>query len=89
MLPLSVLEKVVDGVADCAKAFVNGHNDVELEKAKTQHDAVIGGLILGGIALVGFITNNLMDKCDEVSAGANKNGVHFRARKHDRLPKRD
>ena len=89
MLPLSVLEKVVDGVADCAKNFVNGQNDVKLEQAKMQHDAVIGGLVLCGIGLVGVIANNLMDKCDEVSAGANKNGVHFRARKHDRLPKRD
>ena len=52
MLSLSVLEKVVDGVADCAKDFVNGRNDVKLEQAKMQHDAVICGLILCGIGLV-------------------------------------
>ena len=89
MLPLSVLEKIVDGVADCAKNFVNGRNDVELERAKMQHDAVVGGLIVGGIALVSLIANNLLDKCDEVSAGVNKDGAHFRAKKHAPLPKHD
>ncbi|MBR4642119.1 MAG: hypothetical protein IKO74_05275 [Selenomonadaceae bacterium] len=82
MLPLTVMEKVVDGVADCAKIFIGGRNDVKLENAKMQHDALIGGIILGGIALVGVIANNLMDKCDEISVGANKkDGVHFRAKK--------
>ena len=89
MLPLSVLEKIVDGVADCAKNFVNGRNDVELEQAKMQHDAVIGGLVLCEIGLVGVIANNLLDKCDEVSVGVNKDGAHFRAKKHVPLPKRD
>lgn len=83
MLPLSVMEKVVDGVAECAKDFIGGQNKVKLERAEMQHDAVIGGLILGGIALVGFIANNLIDKCDEVSVGVNKNGGHLRVKKHN------
>ncbi|MBR1647157.1 MAG: hypothetical protein IJ685_10325 [Selenomonadaceae bacterium] len=82
MLPLTVLEKIVDGVADCAKDLVDGHNKVKLEQVQMQHDAVIGGIVL-----VGLVVNNLMDKCDDISVGANKNGVHFRAKKHDRLPK--
>ena len=60
MLPLSVLEKVVDGVADCAKNFVNGQNNVKLEQAKMQHDAVIGGLVLGGLAFGRFHCKQLV-----------------------------
>ena len=50
-----MLEKVVDGVADCAKAFADGRNEVKLEQVKMQHDAVGTTLVLGGTALVGYL----------------------------------
>lgn len=45
-------EKAVEGGFDCLKHWIGGNNAVKLQQAKTQHDLAVGGLIIGGGALL-------------------------------------
>lgn len=55
-------EKAVEGGFKCLDNFINGKNNVALERAKMEHDLAVGGLAIvgGGILLYGL--NCLVDK---------------------------